>query len=331
MKKLIKGHLLKCGLLRQLSRVSARSVVIIRYHSVQDDPEAFAHTIGTGIIHSTDVFRKQMRLIAERYNPVSMDEVAAFLAGNRELPRSAVAVTFDDGYKDNYEIAAPILREHGIPTTFYVIVGSIECDDAPWFVRIRGAFGATKKTAWRDKKGRTYDLTNPTGKQQARRQATAYCACAIGDLQRERTAELEKDLDMQDHLLKADLMLSWNEIRDLKKQGHIIGSHSMSHPNLAYVDEADMKKELSDSKDILEKELGVEISHFAYPNPILKPIWNESTYSTAKGIGYRTVTTCDRGRVTQNDDPACLRRLVVPNDKDELPWYVENTLVGRVL
>jgi peptidoglycan/xylan/chitin deacetylase (PgdA/CDA1 family) len=331
MKKLIKKFLLRLDLFRTLSHVTARSVVILRYHSVQDNPETFAHTIGSTIIHSTDVFREHMRLLAKHYHPVSMDEVTAFLAGRLELPRSAVAVTFDDGYKDNYEIAAPILKEHGIPATFYVIVGSIESSNMPWFVRVRSAFGMTKKAEWRDREGAVYDLMKPSEKLQARRKATAYCACATNGLQSERVAEIEKNLDVQDQLQNADLMLTWNEIRALKKDGHIIGSHTMSHPNLAYLDQADMKRELSDSKEILERELGVEISHFAYPNPILEPIWNESSYATAKEVGYRTVVTCDRGRAKQDDDPGCLRRIVVPNDKNELKWYIDNTLAGRVM
>ncbi len=331
MKELAKGCLIKSGLGRLLSRASASSVVILRYHSVKDEPEEFSHTIGNGIIHSTDVFREHMRQLADNYNPVSMDEVTAFLTGGLKLPRLAVAVTFDDGYKDNHEIAAPILAEYGVPATFYVIVGSIESDDAPWFVRIRSAFSNTKNATWRDKAGRQYDLTNPTARQQARRQATAYCASATGDLQGKRTAEIEKDLDILVQLQNTDLMLSWNDIRSLKKQGNLIGSHSMSHPNLAHVCKADMKQELSDSKIILERELGDEIKHFAYPNPILEPIWNESTYNAAKEIGYRTVTTCDRGRVTRNDDPVRLRRMPAPSGKNDLPWYVENTLLGRVL
>src|SRR5580765_6911836 len=87
-------------------------VVILMYHSILDDPESEFYTLGR-IMHQTEVFRGQVEEIARYYTPVSMDAVLQFVKREKEFPHRAVAVTFDDGYRDNYEVAAPILEKAG--------------------------------------------------------------------------------------------------------------------------------------------------------------------------------------------------------------------------
>ena len=139
-----KSALNRSGILRLAQGLGPTRVAILKYHSVQDDPARFEHSIGAGIIHSRRCFSEQMELLARRYNPVTLDDALLFLRGEKRLPRRPVVVTFDDGYLDNFEIAAPIMNRLGIPGTFYVMVAAIATERPPWFCRVRHAFGTTR-------------------------------------------------------------------------------------------------------------------------------------------------------------------------------------------
>src|SRR6516165_9461215 len=109
------------GVIRLAAKLRPPGAAILMYHSVMDDPDCELQTLGK-IIHSSTVFSRHMELIAREYVPVSLDELARALTDGKELKPRSVAVTFDDGYRDNCEVAVPILNRVGVPATFYVTV-----------------------------------------------------------------------------------------------------------------------------------------------------------------------------------------------------------------
>ena len=137
LKRLVKRLLVGSRALQAWSRLGPVRAAILRYHSVAEDPQAFATTIGAGIIHSVTAFAQQMELLAREYHPVTIEEIEGFLRGDRDLPRRAVAITFDDGFRDNCESAAPILARFGLRAAFYVTTGCVGTGRAPWFCRLR--------------------------------------------------------------------------------------------------------------------------------------------------------------------------------------------------
>src|SRR5260370_11688584 len=128
------------GSLRFADNLAVPPGEILRYPSTQDRPEQFADTIGCTSIHATAIFERHMQLIAKRFRAVSMDDVALFLRGDKSLPQRAVAITFDDGYQDNFRVAAPILNRFGIPPAFYLLVDSLHRSKPPSYRLLRPAF-----------------------------------------------------------------------------------------------------------------------------------------------------------------------------------------------
>src|SRR5262245_60736730 len=96
-KKWIKKGLVATRILSLTQRLQVARVVILRYHSVQADAKA-DDPIGRGIVHPAAAFAEQMEWLARTYEPVTLEEVAASLAGARPMPRRGVLITFDDGY-----------------------------------------------------------------------------------------------------------------------------------------------------------------------------------------------------------------------------------------
>ena len=113
--------------LRQLAARALRGRgLVLALHRVDD---AFA---GDGLTLSADQFDTYCRYLSDHFDVVPFDEIVSRLAEGRGLD-GHVAITFDDGYRDNHEVAAPILEKHGLPATFFVTTGFIESEVvAPW-------------------------------------------------------------------------------------------------------------------------------------------------------------------------------------------------------
>ena len=319
----------RSGILRLAQAFVPTRLAILRYHSIQDDPARFEHSIGASIIHSTRCFTLQLELLARRYNPVTLDDALQFLRGERGLPQRSVVVTFDDGYLDNFEVAAPIMNRLGIPGTFYITVAAISAETPPWFCRLRHAFGTTRRPRFQMKDDdRVYDLETPQGRRAGFLSGSAACATRSGPAQAETIRSIEEALDVET-LPNDGLMMSWDHIRALCRSGHAVGSHTLTHPNLAQVTESEADLELRESRRILESQIGQEVVHFSYPNPILQPHWTPRTSEIAHRAGYRTAVTSEPRAISARDQPLSLRRVSVPHDLDEFQWSVDCSLLGR--
>jgi peptidoglycan/xylan/chitin deacetylase (PgdA/CDA1 family) len=318
------------GVLRFAHKLAAPAAVILRYHSIQDRPERYANTIGCDSIHATSIFERHMELIARRFSAVSMDDVALFLKGEKSLPQRAVAVTFDDGYKDNFRFAAPILSRFGIPGTFYVLVDSVDRSKAPWYCLLRHAFWTSRNRNWTDPAtGAIHDLTNAQARDAAFFNAADICSKASASAREEVVQDAVRSLDPQPFPDESDLMMTWDDARTLAQSGHIVGSHTMTHPNIAHITAADACRELGDSKLKLEKELGRPVKHFSYPHPALDPEWNETTLKITEELGYATAVTTTCGVVRADARPLAIPRTYIPHEESEFLWHIERTLLLR--
>jgi peptidoglycan/xylan/chitin deacetylase (PgdA/CDA1 family) len=326
----MKRTLVGTGALHLLSRMRRPGIAILMYHSVMDNPEPHASTLG-GIVHPRKIFREQMEVLAREYHPVSLDDVLHFLEGKSRLPAKAVVMTFDDGYSDNAEVAAPILNQLGIPATFYLTVGCLDKNIFPWVARLRFAFFTTKRSSWTDAGGSCIPTTSPSERVRAYDAACAQCAALTGEAQQQFVSAIERDLETDAIPENQRVMMTWNQARKLAAQGHIVGSHTMTHPNMAHVrGDGELREEFVLSKERLEQELGQPAIHFSYPCPILDPHWSPRTVDLSRQAGYRTAVTTNPGLVRQGDDPLTLHRIVPARTADDLRWNLECTFAGRL-
>ena len=114
---------------------------ILSYHRVNDDRDPFFPAL------SAEVFERQMAFVARAYAVFTVEELADRMR-RQALPRNALAITFDDGYRDNLTQAAPILARYGLPATVYLVTGAIAKREPLWFDRLALAFKRTCATAW---------------------------------------------------------------------------------------------------------------------------------------------------------------------------------------
>ena len=322
-KRLVKKALLETGVARIASRFRPPAAAILAYHSVQDNPEDYAKTIGVNNIHSTLVFASQMELVARKFHPVTVDDILLFLRGEKQLPPRSVAVTFDDGYLDNFELVAPVLERYGIRGAFYVMVDAIGSAVLPWFIRLRHAFWTTRLKTWRGPgNGTVFALGNLDGRRVAFLAACCHCAKLVGVAQEQLLRSIERDLEAAP-VKAGKIMMGWDELCRLCAAGHIIGSHTLCHPNVAFIRPEEALHEFTESKRRLQAHLGVEVRHFSYPHPVLDPNYTEETAIMSREAGFESGVTTVNAPVDRGQNAWSLPRLYTLKHPDDFHWHLE--------
>lgn len=320
----------RTGMLRLAGQFAPDGAAILMYHSVLDEPERCANSIGRGIIHATQVFERQMEFVSRRCSPVTIDDIRLFLSGGKPLPRRAVAVTFDDGFADNSEIAAPILSRFGIRAAFYLTVSLIGTKDPPWYCRLRHAFATTQKEEWISSANKgPYSLATAQNRDAALLEAFDFCAPLAGDALEQTVRTIERGLDIEALTGRNGFMMDWNHARALQHAGHVVGCHTLTHPNVAHVAPDVARKELVVSKRRMEEELSASVLHFSYPHPGLNPNWTPETVKMTKEAGYQTAVTTTPGPVRRGDHPLMLTRVYTPRSEQEFMWTLERAFLRR--
>jgi peptidoglycan/xylan/chitin deacetylase (PgdA/CDA1 family) len=318
------------GVLRLASQFAPDGAAILMYHSVRDQPDRYTNSIGIGIIHATPVFERQMEFVSRRFSPVTLDDIRLFLNGVKPLPRRAVAVTFDDGFADNSEIAAPILNRFGIPATFYLTVDLIGTQNPPWYCRLRHAFATTRKKEWLSPgNAKRRSLTTAPDRNAALLAGFDFCAPLAGEALERAVRTIESGLDVEGLTDEGGFMMDWEQARALQRAGHAVGCHTLSHPNVAHVSQEVARKELVVSKHKLEDELRSPVLHFSYPHPALNPNWTSATVNMTKEAGYQTAVTTTPGPVRSGDNPLALTRIHTPRSEQEFTWNLERAVLRR--
>lgn len=197
------------------------------------------------------------------FNVLPLDQAIRALSEGT-LPSRAVAITFDDGYADNYTVALPILQKHGLNATFFIAIG---------FLDGGRMFNDTVIEAIRRFEGDQLDLGSlglgvvDMRTPSARRKAIDRLLPALKYLPPdERAVKAASIAQLAEVELPADLMMTSLQLRDLRAAGMIVGGHTVNHPILARIDDAEAYREIAGGKARLETILGESISFFAYPN-----------------------------------------------------------------
>ena len=249
-------------------RWSKNPVAIFTYHSVRELPNG-AVASDPGVVSATpEVFERQMRWLAEHHRVIGLDELEADLLRGR-VPVDCAMVTFDDGYRDNFDVAFPILKRLGLPATFFLATRFISERKVFWWDRISYLLHHTRA----DRAAISYpcDLTiDLRDRRSAHRLLTAF-------VKRQHALDVERflqglgdalgvrfDRAVETELADA-LVLTWDQAREMRRHGMTIGSHTHSHRPLPTLPAADLRAELAASKRELEGQLQTDVRAIAYP------------------------------------------------------------------
>jgi peptidoglycan/xylan/chitin deacetylase (PgdA/CDA1 family) len=307
--------------LRSLVR---RDLRILAYHRVCEipDPDAFEFDLAL-VSASPQAFRDQMELVRRRHHPMRFSDVLAALDAGRRLPRNAVVVTFDDGYDDNYRTAFPILRELGVPATFFVSTGHID-SGLPylydWLVHVVLRTGLARLSIPELGIDRPLDANRD-----ARRAAAAQMLDRIKAHDAATQVAIIERLAAQSDMPRtpghADCRpMSWDQLREMGDAGMEIASHGVTHRMLAKLPDAEITAEVAGSQSSIARELGAPTPVIAYPVGGFDA-FDDRVIAAAKAAGFRLGCSYVAGtNRLPGAPPFALGRLAVESDMDAT-WF----------
>jgi peptidoglycan/xylan/chitin deacetylase (PgdA/CDA1 family) len=262
----------RSGLLSAVMRLRDRSPVpwlsVLTYH--QFPSNGGVEPFDDGVVDVTpEEFERQIIGVKKHFNVVGVAELCAFAQG-RPLPKNPVAITFDDGYLSNFETALPILKKHDCKAMFFVATSLIEERRIHWWDRIAYVI----KTSPRRELQLEFpvpmhlDLTGP--REDAIRAVLRVVKIHPSlPLQRflsemSRAADVPWSAEVERRFADR-LLMTWDQVRELRKAGMDVQSHTRNHRVLQTLTQSELRDELDGSRDDLRRALGEAPRAIAYP------------------------------------------------------------------
>jgi peptidoglycan/xylan/chitin deacetylase (PgdA/CDA1 family) len=278
----------RLGLAWMLERLPRRPCLLIfNYHRIGSEGN---DTYDPGLIEaSPDQFDEQMRILKNHYALAELSEVQELVEHPERMRHCRVLVTLDDGYRDNHHVALPILRSHGIKATFFLATGFVGTKRVPWWDQVGYLVRRTEKRVLRIHYPRelTFDLCETSRFDVVEALLRIYKCEHTTEYERflagvEEACEVARPQEARE-----PLFMTWEEARDLVKAGMSIGSHTHDHELLAKLSPEEQLRQCRLSREILARELGVDVDALAYPVGS-RTSFSDVTVRCLQETGYRT-------------------------------------------
>lgn len=283
---------------------------ILIFHQVLPEPDPLRP--GTP---DAQAFARQLDWLASVYRVLPLAEAVDRLRDG-SLPRRAAAITFDDGYADNLDVAAPILRARGLPATFFLTTawldGGMMFNDQ--------LIETVRRWPGRGLDGRAWGLpVFPLAGDGARVAAYEALITAWKHLPFEQRAARVAELSGAVAGLPERLMLDRSGVLALRATGMDLGGHTHAHPILATLDRTTAEQEIRHNKRVLEELLGERLRLFAYPNGKPGRDYRAEHAELVRACGYEAAVSTAPGAAGTGADPFQLPRFT-PWDRRPLPY-----------
>jgi peptidoglycan/xylan/chitin deacetylase (PgdA/CDA1 family) len=242
---------------------------ILCYHGI-------TNTISNGIENYSGkhidekIFYQQISFLKQNCSVISMDEVVEIILKKKTWPKNPIALTFDDGFKNNIEVAAPILQDLAAPATFYICPGMVGGDEIFWVDKVEACINLTKeKSITLDLNGdKEFFLTSLQAKINSVQRIKNFCK-NIHSTSKDKVIEelINKcGINPNSTFAKNYEIMNWDEVNELNKSSLFsIGGHSNHHEIFTQQDRVAIRDDIQDSLKKLEFHLGQATKHYSYP------------------------------------------------------------------
>jgi len=276
------------------------TAVVLGYHRVVEDFESAARVAIPAMLTSRAMLEAQLDWIGRRYTFVSLDELGDEMGRERTSSRPLAAVTFDDGYRDVYEEAFPVLQKKGIPSAVFVVTDLIGTKEVQIHDRLymlvcrvfeqRAHPGRALAQVLADLRIAVPGIQYPDRFAASPLSVVATLLRSLARSEVDRiAAAIEQEVGVDADAATAMQPLDWDMLARMSRAGMVIGSHTRTHAWLTQECPAEVLEEARGSRDAIAERLGITPDHFAYPDGR----FDRATVTAVSAAGYRFgYTTC---------------------------------------
>lgn len=334
--KVVVSHLLYGMGLLQLWQYAAlkRRAVVLMYHRVLTSQEMRSSGSHPSIMVECETFAKQMALMKRRFKVLPIEEFTRRMEHKIPFENSSCLITFDDGWKDNYTHALPILKANGIPAVVFLPVNYIGKRRHFWHEALVQLFVLAVKTARKDpaRAERLREVVAQTGCEEIfdvpDEDPRPQIIAVISNNRREllpsaidaALSGLSRELGVDDGDLEGiDRFMDWDEVRAMAQAGIQFGGHGAEHRLLSHVPIEEAREDIQRSKEVIDRQVKVATPTFSYP----RGYWTPQVAELVKASGFRLAFLAKGGSVSCQDDPYTLRRINIGQAGTEsLPMFL---------
>jgi peptidoglycan/xylan/chitin deacetylase (PgdA/CDA1 family) len=273
-------------------------------------------------------WRQQCEHIKRFYTPVSLSQAVSWIGSGTPFPKHSLLLTVDDGFRDFFTIAYPVLSEFGIPATVYLVSDFLDGKDWLWWNKVDYAIQACAQPLLRISLS-TGEIQCPIETPQQRDAAVDTVIEALKQVPDPERLRVVSELPQT---LKVSLPprppepfapLSWDEARNMAEHRIEFGAHTMSHPILSRVlEQSALRYEIEGSKKRIEQELQSPVAHFCYPNGD----HDARVVQEVKQAGFKSAVTTELGLNDPGADLLQLKRIY--SDVSVTPQYFRQGCAG---
>jgi peptidoglycan/xylan/chitin deacetylase (PgdA/CDA1 family) len=268
--------------------------VVVGYHRVVENFAASAATSIPSLLVSRQMLERHLDWLGRRFRFVSLDEVGARLDGSDGARDAIAAITFDDGYRDFYDHAFPLLMQKGIPAAVFVVTGlvdttGVQTHDELYLLLMRRLADRTGKPGGlagmlRDM-GISVAGVLPSTPYEATR---ALLEALPQESVRTVVAALKSEAPISEDTFKPFFSLTWEMLQRIQRAGMTIGSHTRTHVLMTNESQARVAEEAAGSRKEIETRLGPGVRHFAYPSGRFDTASVDAVARAGYRFGYST-------------------------------------------
>lgn len=280
-------------------------VIIIAYHNIKEREDDFSY--GVFGLPTRQEFEEHIVYLSEKYEITSLPELTERIRNRKPLPKRGAVITFDDGYKNVYTYAYPILRKYHVPATIFLTTIYMGTDNPFWWDKVTHIIKNITLTKLKLEEVGAYSLATLTERRKARRTITK---CLKGLPEGRKSQLIQRMETLAGGSLPAlneTATLSWNQIEEMSHHDITFGSHTATHPILTRISPEQANHEIYRSKKDIEEHLGKPVNLFSYPNGE-RGDFNDETKRLLKDNGYTGAVSLIPGTNTTGTDPYELRR-----------------------
>jgi len=302
------------GILGWMRCRCARGITLLMYHKVLPSQLISAYPLRNLVVEISS-FNHQMEWLRKHFEVVTVrDAMARIDLGARRKTharRPLACVTFDDGYRDNFEYAAPILESHGLRATFFVTTGFVE-GTTLWFDRAAQAWHRDAAATLMRASEAIPSLRESIAEVRSFDAWWQFLKQLSQDARQTVLHATDVPALATDEVFCA---MTIEHVRELAKRGHEIGSHSVTHPILTNLDKTSLTLEMGRSRSLVREWTGQHVEGFCYPNGD----HDERVVSAARAAGYKYACMLRRGIACDSTDRMALpRRGILSSDRREM-------------